>query len=102
MRRILIDRARRKQRPRHGGGRQRIDFHSGFAAADAASDALLAMDEALQRFAEESPDKAALVKLRYFAGLPLSEAAAAMWISDATGKRYWAYARAWLYDELTS
>ncbi len=100
MRRILIDRARRKQRPRHGGDRQRVDFDSGFAAADAAPDTLLAMDEALQRFAEEDPSKAALVKLRYFAGLRLSEAAEVLGISDATAKRYWAYARAWLYNEL--
>ncbi len=91
MRRILIDRARRKQRPRHGGDRQRVDFDSGFAAADAAPDTLLAMDEALQRFAEEDPSKAALVKLRYFAGLRLSEAAEVLGISDATAKRYWAY-----------
>jgi RNA polymerase sigma factor (TIGR02999 family) len=102
MRRILIDRARRRQRPRHGGDRQRVDFDSCFAATDATPDSLLAIDEALQRFAQESPEKAALVKLRYFAGLRLSEAAAALRISDATAKRYWAYARAWLYNELTS
>jgi len=100
MRRILVDRARRKQRPKHGGDRQRVDLESVFPATDAAPDALLAMDRALARLADEAPEKAELIRLRYFTGLPLNEAAAAMGISTATAKRYWTYARAWLYAEL--
>ena len=100
MRRILVDRARRKQRPKHGGDRKRVDLESVFPATNAAPDALLAMDEALARLADESPEKAELIKLRYFTGLPLTEAAATMGISVATAKRYWTYARAWLYIEL--
>lgn len=101
MRRILVDRARRKQRPKHGGDRQRVDLDSVFPATDAAPDALLAMDDALARLAVEDPEKAELIRLRYFAGLPLKEAATAMRISTATAKRHWSYARAWLYAELS-
>jgi RNA polymerase sigma factor (TIGR02999 family) len=100
MRRILVDRARRKQRPKHGGDRKRIDFDSVFPAIDAAPDSLLAMDEAMAKLALEAPEKAELVKLRYFAGFSLAEAASSMGVSHATAKRYWAYARAWLYTEL--
>ena len=97
MRRILIDNARRKRRPKHGGDRQRIDLDADAVTEQPKSDELLALDEALDRFAAEDPGKAELVKLRYFAGLSLEECALAQGISLATAKRHWAYARAWLY-----
>ncbi len=100
MRRILIDRARKKQRPKHGGNRQRVDLDSVFPASDAAPDALLAMDEALIKLAAQAPEKAELIQLRYYTGCSLTEAAIAMGVSYATAKRYWTYARAWLYSEL--
>lgn len=102
MRRILVDRARRKQRPKHGGNRQRLDLETAFPANDAAPDELLAIDEALQRLEREFPAKAQLVKLRHYAGCTLEQAADAMGISAATAKRYWAYARAYLFSELVS
>lgn len=101
MRRILIDRARRKGRIKHGGSRQRFDLDDADMAVEAASDDLLALNEALVRLAEEDPVKAELVKLRYFAGIPLVQAAKMLGISRATASRYWTYARAWLYDEMT-
>jgi len=99
MRRILIDNARRKRRPKHGGDRQRIDLDEMLALPELRED-LVALDEALQRFAQEQPAKAELVKLRYFAGLSLDDAAACLGISRATAKRYWAVGRAWLFDAL--
>ncbi len=101
MRRILIENARRKRRLKHGGNRGRIELDEACPVSDAPSDDVLAVDEALQRLAVESPIKADLVKLRYFAGLTHEEAAAALNISVATAKRYWAYSRAWLYHALT-
>jgi RNA polymerase sigma factor (TIGR02999 family) len=100
MRRILIDGARRKKRIKHGGDRLRISLDATLTIADAEPDDLLALDEALTQLAAEAPDKAQLVKLRYFAGLTVEEAAAAMDISPSTAKRHWAYARAWLYNAL--
>jgi RNA polymerase sigma factor (TIGR02999 family) len=100
MRRILVDRARQKRRLRHGGGRGRASLCDGEPAAEAPADDLLALDEALERFAAVDPAKADLVKLRYFAGLSEAEAAAALGVSRATASRYWAYARAWLIDAL--
>jgi RNA polymerase sigma factor (TIGR02999 family) len=97
MRRILIDNARLKRRPKHGGDRRRIDLEADAIAELPKSDELLALDEALERFAAEDPARAELVKLRYFAGLSLDECALAQGISLATAKRHWAYARAWLY-----
>jgi RNA polymerase sigma factor (TIGR02999 family) len=99
MRRILIDNARRKRRPKHGGDRQRVELEEAVPARESRSD-LLALDEALTRLAEQEPAKAQLVKLRYFAGLSLVEAAACLGISPATAKRYWSVARAWLYAAL--
>jgi RNA polymerase sigma factor (TIGR02999 family) len=99
MRRILIDNIRRKRRPKHGGDRQRIDLDEALSL-DNPRDDLLALDEALTRLAAQEPIKAELVKLRYFAGLTLEEAAAVLGISLATAKRYWAVARAWLFAEL--
>jgi RNA polymerase sigma factor (TIGR02999 family) len=101
MRRILIDNARRKHRPKHGGGRQRVALDEAEPVAALPSDDLLALDEALSKLAIEAPAKAELVKLRYFAGFSIDEAADLLGISRATAKRYWVYARAWLYDALT-
>jgi RNA polymerase sigma factor (TIGR02999 family) len=97
MRRILIDQARRKQRPKHGGGRNRISLDEALSVGDAPDDDLLALDEALEKLDRAEPDKAKLVKLHYFAGLSLQEAGKVLNISHRTAKRYWAYARAWLY-----
>ena len=101
MRRILIDRARKRNRQRHGAGLKRVNLDSIDLAATTEDDTLLRLNEALDKFARESPEKAELVKLRYFAGLTLADAAAGLGISPATAKRHWAYARAWLYCELT-
>ncbi|HKB02666.1 MAG TPA: sigma-70 family RNA polymerase sigma factor [Gemmataceae bacterium] len=102
MRRILVESARRKQRVRHGGDRDRVQLDDvAVPAADDRATDLLALDEALTAFAREEPAKAELVKLRYFAGLTLEEAAACLGISLATAKRHWAFARAWLYAALT-
>lgn len=100
MRRILIDRARRKQRPKHGGDRRRIDLENIFPSTEASPEALLAMDEALTKFGTEHPEKGELIRLRYYAGCTLAEAAELLGISIATAKRQWSYARAWLYNEL--
>jgi RNA polymerase sigma factor (TIGR02999 family) len=100
MRRILIDRARKRSRERHGAGLQRVNLDSVDLAVNTDDETLLRLNEALEKFARESPEKAALIKLRYFAGLGLAEAAAAQGISLATAKRHWAYARAWLLCEL--
>ena len=97
MRRILVDRARRKRRPVHGGDRRRVDLNDGCAAAEIKLDEVLAVDEALAALASESPEKAELVKLRYFAGMSLPEAAESLGISRATASRHWGYAKAFLY-----
>ena len=96
MRRILIDSARRKRRVKHGGDRNRIDLEKDCSVADAVSDELLAVDEALAKLAAEEPVKAELVKLRYFAGLTVEQAADVLHLSPATAKRYWA----WLYQAI--
>jgi RNA polymerase sigma factor (TIGR02999 family) len=100
MRRILIDNARKKQRTKHGGGRERLDLDESLCVKEAQEE-LLALDEALERLAEQEPRKAELVKLRYFAGLSLEEAAACLGIAAPTAKRWWAVARAWLFDALS-
>lgn len=100
MRRILIENARRKKRPKHGGQRQRVALDEVDASADPASDDLLALDEALAALAAADAAKAELVKLRYFAGLTLEQAAETLGISRATAARYWTYARAWLLDRM--
>lgn len=103
MRRILIDNARRKKALRHGGQAERIDldFDSLEMAAGMDEDQLLALHEALETLKAHDAVKAELVKLRFFAGLTLSEAAKVLDISEPTAKRYWAYARAWLFREIT-
>jgi RNA polymerase sigma factor (TIGR02999 family) len=100
MNRILIDLARRKKRPKHGGGQSRIDLDAAICLDEDRADELLALDAALDKLAAESSEKAELVKLRYFAGLSHQEAAQALGISRATADRYWAYARAFLRCEL--
>lgn len=100
MRRILVESARRKSRSKHGGEHKRVDLPGEILAATDDDEQLLALDKALQRLAAEEPDKAQLVKLRYFAGMQLEEAAEVMGISRATASRYWTYARAWLYNAL--
>jgi len=99
MRRILIESARRKQARRHGGGQQRVDIREVDPAAATTDEELLAVHEALEQFAALDPAKAELVKLRYFAGLTVEETAQILGISPATAKRWWAYARAWLYQQ---
>ena len=98
MRRILIDRARRKKTQKHGGSRQRQPLDA-VASAEPDPD-LLALDEALQKLAVKDPRKAQLVELRYFGGLTSEQAAEVLGISPTTGDRYWAYARAWLEAEI--
>ena len=100
MRRILIDNARRKARVRHGGGLSRVQLDSVDLAIEADDETLLRVDEALTKLAAEDPVKADLVKLRYFAGLSFPEAGRALGLSESTAKRYWAYTRAWLFEEL--
>ncbi len=100
MRHILIDSARRKQAARHGGGQARVDIQSVEIAAAAEDEELLAIHEVLDKLATEEPEKAQLTKLRYFVGMTFEEAAEVLGISVATAKRHWAYARAWLYEEI--
>jgi len=101
MRRILIDRARRRCALRHGGGQERVDIDDlELAAGTENDDQLLAIHEALDELAARDPQKAELVKLRYFAGLTIEEAALALGISEPTAKRWWTFARTWLYQEI--
>ena len=100
MRRILINVARRKSALRHGAGQKPLDIQDINMAAPAPDNQLLALDEALGKLAVEHPRKANLVKLRYFAGMSIEEAAKSLEISEATAKRWWAYARAWLFSEI--
>ena len=101
MRRILIDRARRRKAMRHGGELHRTEFvEAAISGPSHDDDELLAIHELLDRFAETEPRKAEIVKLRYFVGMTIEEAAAALDISAATAKRDWTFARAWLFREI--
>jgi RNA polymerase sigma factor (TIGR02999 family) len=100
MRRILIDNARRKNRVRHGKGLERVDLEQVDVATNSNDDTLTEVNEVLDQLAAEDPVKAELVKLRFFLGLSIPEAGKALGLSESTAKRYWAYARAWLYDAL--
>jgi RNA polymerase sigma factor (TIGR02999 family) len=100
MRRILIERARQRSAVKYGGGRQRVPL-SDVVQFTQTPDGLLAVDEALERFTAEEPQKAELVKLRFFAGLTMPEVAVALEISLATAERWWTFAKAWLYAELS-
>jgi len=102
MRRILTDNARRKLRVRHGGGQQRVDLDECATFADSEADHILAVSDALEKFAKVDPQRAELVKLRYFVGLNFADAAEVLGISEPTAKRYWSFARAWLYEEIRS
>jgi RNA polymerase sigma factor (TIGR02999 family) len=101
MRRLLINRARDKQRLKRGGNRTRLDLDSLAVVDEATDDDLLALDEALERLAQEHPSCAELVKLRFFSGLTQQDAAAALRLPRRTADRHWAYAKAWLYESLS-
>ncbi|HXP62197.1 MAG TPA: sigma-70 family RNA polymerase sigma factor [Dongiaceae bacterium] len=100
MRRILVENARRKRARRHGGDQVKLDFERLEVAAPAEDEELLAVDEALAKFAARDKQKAELVKLRYFVGLTREEAAEALGISVPTADRWWNFSRAWLFDEI--
>jgi len=99
MRRILVDNARRTRTLRHGGGQRRVELDDVKLVVEN-DDHLLAVNDALEKFAAKDKQKADLVKLRYFVGMTIGEAAALLGISEGTAKRHWAYARAWLYTEI--
>ena len=100
MRRILVDRAREKKCLKRGGGWRRVDLDHLTDVGDACEDDLLALDEVLGRLAQENKPCAELVKLRFFAGLTLEEAAGILGLTRRTADRYWSFARSWLYDAL--
>jgi RNA polymerase sigma factor (TIGR02999 family) len=101
MRRILIDRARKNNARRHGGGLERLDIDEIEIAAPVLDSELLYVNEVLDEFFKHHPEKANLVKLRYFLGLNFEEAADVMGISIATAKRHWAFAKMWLFKEIS-
>lgn len=102
MRRILIENARRKQRLKRGGDQRKVELEDGDLAIEGRSEDLIALDEALAKLADADKTKADLVKLRYFAGLTLEQAAGILGLSQTTAKRHWTYARAWLYRQITA
>jgi RNA polymerase sigma factor (TIGR02999 family) len=100
MRRILIDNARRKRRPKHGGGLHRQELEDLAASNEIPPDDILAVDDGIRKLACEEPQAAKLVQLRFFAGLTHEEAGKILGVSAITARRYWRYARAWLHREL--
>jgi|SRR6266403_2295688 len=100
MRRILIERARQKARLKRGGDQQRVPLENLELAINADSETLLLVEEALERLKAADPVKAKLIELRFFTGLSLEESAQVLGVSTPTAKRYWAYARAWLFQEI--
>ncbi len=100
MRRILIDRARRKLTMRHGGGLERVELEGQDLAAPAADEQLLAVHEILDHLAKDHPVQAEVVKLRYFVGMTNEETAEALSVSVATVKNYWTFARTWIFNEI--
>ena len=102
MRRILVENARRKRRLRHGGGQARVELEESNIAAPADDDKILLVDEALEALEAEDPLQAQVVKLRFFTGLSNAEVATALSISEKTVQRYWAHAKAWLFDHIRS
>lgn len=100
MRRILVESARRRQSLKKGGALRRVDADPNLLGHDTAATQVLEIDEALGRLSEQSPGVAKLVELKYFGGLTLDEAAAALGISSRTAHRHWAYAKAWLRNEI--
>ncbi|MCA9059896.1 MAG: RNA polymerase subunit sigma [Planctomycetaceae bacterium] len=101
MRRILVENARRRKRIRHGGQLERVPLEEIVDPAPGEDDRLLSLNEALTAFSAESPEKAELVKLRFFAGLSEQEAADALQISRPTAARWWVWAKAWLHDHMS-
>ncbi|MCF7975206.1 MAG: sigma-70 family RNA polymerase sigma factor [Phycisphaerae bacterium] len=101
MRRILVENARRKQRLKRGGKRERSVLDEAVITIDEPDIDLLALDEALAKFEADDPEKAHLVKLRYFAGFSIDQTAQILGISIATANRYWSYARSWLFQEIS-
>jgi RNA polymerase sigma factor (TIGR02999 family) len=100
MRRILVENARRKQRIKHGGDRERLDIDIADLPTQMTSDELIALDNALEKLKQHDPIKAKLVELRYFAGMTIQQASEALGISRVTAHRYWTYARAWLRRQM--
>jgi RNA polymerase sigma factor (TIGR02999 family) len=100
MRRILIERARRKGAEKRGGDWQRVDLDKVDVAADADDDTLLLVNEALEKLAREDANAAEMAKLRFFGGLTLEEAGQVLGVTKRTADRYWAFARVWLFDEM--
>jgi len=100
MRRIMVEKARRRFRLRHGGGLERVDVDDVEIAAGVREEQLVAMDEALARLEREDPKRAEVVKLRYFVGLTNRETAEAMGLSEATIERHWSFAKAWLFSQI--
>ena len=100
MRRILVDKARRKRRLKRAGHLNRVDLDDVEITVEGPSDDIIALDDALTKLGQEHPEKAELVKLRYFAGLTVNEAAKVLGISTSTADRHWTYARAWLFRQL--
>lgn len=100
MRHILVDRARRKSAVRHGGAQVRLALDDVVLAANADDEHIVIVNEAVERLAAHAPEAAELVKLRFFAGFTFAQAAELMGTSERTAKRIWAYARAWLFDEI--
>ena len=101
MRRILVENARRKQRVKRGGGRERVTIELANLPTRMSSDELTALDEALEKLHGQDPVKAKLVTLRYFGGLTIEQASEVLGISRVTAHRYWTYARAWLHQQIT-
>ena len=101
MRRIVVETARRKKRAKHGGGRERVEVELADLPTRLPPADLLALDEALGRLEQLDAVKARLVTLRYFAGMTIEQAAAALDISRVTAHRYWTFARAWLHQQMT-
>jgi len=100
MRRILIDHARRRSAEKRGGRWQRVELDRVDIASDADDGTLLLVNDALEKLAREAPNAAGIAKLRFFGGLTLEEAGQVLGVTDRTAKRYWAFARAWLFDEI--
>jgi len=104
MRRILIDNARRKKSMKHGGGHRRVDFDEVILAQeenDMSAEDLIALDEALKKLSKKDKNKADFVKLRFFAGLTMKQAAEVLGFSHSTADEHWAYVKAWLHHEIT-
>jgi RNA polymerase sigma factor (TIGR02999 family) len=102
MQRILVEHARRKGCVKRGGGRRRLDWHASAVVGEEPDERVLALDELLERLAKSDSTKAELIRLRYFAGLTVEQAAQVLGVSRATAERHWAFARAWLYSRLSA